>query len=619
MLRRRSLESRLCFLVASSLSVLLLVVCSVYMFKQQQMLAEAKSDKYVSLSSALSLTFDYALYRKDTASFEQIVNQFLKVDSDIAQVTLLDNQGHILATGSREPSENRTPIISRDIFDTIASWISYLADHSQKVTLRVPIGVNRRGVLSITYKSRSLLIATEEALANVIFILALACIAGIIFGVYIAKLFSKPLGHLVAAANSIRSGNLDVSIPDNPMKELHELAESFNAMIAALKESRNKLIERANTDGLTGLYNHRCFQERLRSELKRAERYCRPLSVVMIDIDHFKALNDTHGHPVGDAVLCEVAQILQSQIRRDIDFLARYGGEEFALILPETDAESAMLCAEQLRKAVENHRFIGKNGETIPVTISLGVAQYPIHSSEREGLIIAADLALYQSKSTGRNRTTVFTNDSRADKNRDPYNLYLILQATDMSTLEAMAAAVDTKGLRDPSFSKAVVAHAIALAEELGLSEKDQKDLRVATLLHDIGKLGISDAILNKREPLTPDELNIIRSHPSIGYAIIQRSEHLKSILPGILYHHEWWDGTGYPSGLKGEEIPLIARIIAVVDSYHAMMTERPHARALTPEEAKAELRRCAGTQFDPRIVRAFLHLLEREEKRMAA
>lgn len=615
MLRRRSLESRLCFLVSSSFFILLLIVGYAHVIEEHKALSEAKSDKYASLSAALSTVFDYAARRDHKASLSEIASRFLETDPDISSITLTDSEGRVLAIKSRDLEVVEPSISPRDIFGIIAQAMGYPADSIRRITVRVPIGTAQHGTLVITYTARSLVVATEEALANLVFTLAVACIVGLLLGIYIAKLFSKPLGHLVTAANSIGKGNLDISVPDSSIAEMHELAEAFNGMIVALKESRDKLIERANTDSLTGLYNHRCFQERLRSELKRAERYSRPFSVVMIDIDHFKTLNDTHGHPVGDNVLREVASILQSQVRKDIDFVARYGGEEFALILPETDAENAMVCAEQLRKAVENHSFLGKNGETVPITISLGVAQYPIHSSEREGLIIAADLALYQSKSTGRNRTSVFSNDSRADRNRDPYNLYLLLQATDMSTLEAMAAAVDTKGLREPGFSKAVVAHAVALAREIGLSEQEQRDIRVAALLHDIGKLGIPDTILNKREPLTPDELNIIRSHPSIGYAIVQRSEHLKSILPGILHHHEWWDGTGYPSGQKGEEIPIFARIIAVVDSYHAMMTERPHARARTSEEAKTEIRRCAGTQFDPKIVRAFLRVLESEEK----
>ncbi|MGB9586939.1 MAG: bifunctional diguanylate cyclase/phosphohydrolase, partial [Armatimonadota bacterium] len=586
-----------------------------HVIEEHKALSEAKSDKYASLSAALSTVFDYAARRGHKASFSEIASRFLETDPDISSITLTDSEGRVLAIKSRDLEVVEPSISPRDIFGIIAQAMGYPADSIRRITIRVPIGTAQHGTLVITYTARSLVVATEEALANLVFTLAVACIVGLLLGIYIAKLFSKPLGHLVTAAKSIGKGNLDVSVPDSSIAEMHELAEAFNGMIVALKESRDKLIERANTDSLTGLYNHRCFQERLRSELKRAERYSRPFSVVMIDIDHFKTLNDTHGHPVGDNVLREVASILQSQVRKDIDFVARYGGEEFALILPETDAENAMFCAEQLRKAVANHSFLGKNGETVPITISLGVAQYPIHSSEREGLIIAADLALYQSKSTGRNRTSVFSNDSRADRNKDPYNLYLLLQATDMSTLEAMAAAVDTKGLREPGFSKAVVAHAVALAREIGLSEQEQRDIRVAALLHDIGKLGIPDTILNKREPLTPDELNIIRSHPSIGYAIVQRSEHLKSILPGILHHHEWWDGTGYPNGQRGEEIPIFARIIAVVDSYHAMMTERPHARARTPEEAKTEIRRCAGTQFDPKIVRAFLRVLESEER----
>lgn len=155
---------------------------------------------------------------------------------------------------------------------------------------------------------------------------------------------------------------------------------------------------------------------------------------------------------------------------------------------------------------------------------------------------------------------------------------------------------------------------AVALAKVLGLSEQEQNDVKIASLLHDVGKLGISASVLRKEGELTDEERRIIRSHPTLGFAIVQKSPHLKSMLPGILYHHEAWDGSGYPNCLKGEEIPLIARIIAIVDAYHAMMSDRPHGRKMTSEEAKAELRSCAGTRFDPKLVEMFINMLNQRE-----
>jgi len=623
MAKRSSLEFRLCFLISALLFILLLAVCRVQMTAQRAALIEAKIDKYRSLSKALSLTYTLLAGKEREELHRKVVARFMAVDSDISQVIVSDAEGRVLFAGKREAARRR----SRSILDVkatgraaLARWLRLPADQEFK-RIRIPamVGPDERGAITIRFGSRSVDAAIEELTARLVCAFALASLIGLIVAVCLGRAFSYPLKRLIVATKSVETGDFEINVPTSSGGEMCDLTEAFNEMVVALKESRDKLIERANTDSLTGLYNHRYFHERLRSELRRADRYRRPLSVIMLDIDHFKTLNDTYGHPVGDMVLTDIAKILLGEVRKDIDVVARYGGEEFALILPETEVPNAMVCAEHLRKAVERYAFVGKDGETIPVTISLGVAQYPIHSSEREGLIMAADLAMYQSKSTGRNRTTVFNNNSRTDENADPYKLYLLLQATDMSTIEAIAAAVDAKGNREPGFSKAVMAHALALAEKLGLSEREQEDIQIASLLHDIGKLGISDAVLNKRDPLTEEELGIIRSHPEIGYAIIQRSSHLQSMLPGILYHHEWWDGNGYSNGLRGEHIPLIARIIAVVDSYHAMMTERPHCGARTLEDAKAELRRCAGTQFDPAIVDAFLPILEQETMPTAA
>jgi len=183
-----------------------------------------------------------------------------------------------------------------------------------------------------------------------------------------------------------------------------------------------------------------------------------------------------------------------------------------------------------------------------------------------------------------------------------------------MGTIEAMAAAIDAKSRRPPGFSKELVAHAVALAQQLGMSEDEQNDVRIATLLHDIGKLGISEDILNKEEPLAEEDLAVIHSHPMLGHAIIQKSPHLKSMLPGILSHHECWDGSGYPEGLAGENIPRIARIIAVVDAYYAVISHRPHCSRMTPAEAAAEIQRLSGKQFDPTVVEAFIGMLGMEQ-----
>ncbi|MDH7480497.1 MAG: diguanylate cyclase [Armatimonadota bacterium] len=619
-----NLESRLCILTSGLLFALLLAVGHLVISEQSKALNDQKTDKYQVLSRILALSFSPITEVGDMNKYRAFAERFMKADADILFVVISESSGKTLFAQSRLSKDyNQKNLFGRQS-SNLLRFLRTLdlsgGKNFQIVNIPTMIKPGEMGTIGVGFGTQTVDMIIEGLQARLLCVFAVAFLVGLVGTISLARAISRPIRQLTAAARAVSSGNLDVTIPIKSADEIGELAGAFNHMVVALKESRDRLIERANTDGLTDLYNHRYFQERLGKELSRAERYGRPLSIIMLDIDHFKALNDTHGHPFGDVVLQEVAKLLVSSVR-DIDVVSRYGGEEFAIILPESQASEAVAVAERLRSAVRRHCFIGKDGQSIPVTISLGVAQYPIHSTEREGLIMAADLAMYQAKSMGRNRVVAFSSDFSTDKSADPYRLYLLLHATDISTIEAIAAAVDAKEQREPGTSCAVMQDAVALAEALGLSEQERNDVKIASLLHDIGKLGISASILRKNGDLTEEEKRVIRSHPALGYAIVQKSPHLKSMLPGILYHHEAWDGSGYPNCLKGEEIPLIARIIAIVDAYHAMMTDRVHGKKMTPDEAKEELRRCAGTQFDPNLVELFINILDRRkaDNRMAA
>lgn len=619
---RGSLESRICLLTTGLLFALLLAVGHVEMSGQKSALIEEKVEKYDALSKILALSYMPLGEQSDDAVYREFTNRIMHADRDITYVIITDSKNNPLFALNKESSAQEKRRAGIPDVKQLAASIRRLArpGGNEFRTMRVPakIGPGETGAIAVGFSSKSVDIAVEQSQNRLLGTFAAALLVGLLGAMSLAKAITGPLRTLIRAASDVEKGDLDVTIAVHSKDELGVLAFGFNRMVIALKESRDKLIERANTDSLTSLYNHRHFQERLATELSRAERFGRPLSMVMLDIDNFKTLNDTHGHPIGDQVLKDVAKVLCSEVR-DIDVVARYGGEEFALIFPETSVAEAKVAAERVRLGVKRHCFMGGDEQSLSVTISLGVAQYPIHSLEREGLIMAADLAMYQAKSMGRNRSVAFSNDIREDKGNDPYKLYLLLHATDMSTIEAMAVAVDAKGQRYPGFSRDVMKNAMRLAEELGMSEQEQEAVRIASLLHDIGKLGIPDAILNKDGAYTEEERRIIRSHAAMGYAIVQKSPHLRSMLPGILYHHEWWDGSGYPNCLKGQDIPPIARIIAVVDAYHAMMTQRTHARTMNPEEARAELRKCAGTQFDPDMVEAFIGMLDRDESKAQA
>ncbi len=391
-------------------------------------------------------------------------------------------------------------------------------------------------------------------------------------------------------------------------RNIIQIVASHAAVAVANIQMFEEAERAATTDALTRLPNHRHLMEQLDHEMTRATRSGHPLSLMMIDVDDFKLVNDAHGHPVGDRLLREVAQVLQNALRTT-DIVGRYGGDEFLAILPETDQSAAKLAGERLLSAVRAIRFVvpredirvDTNGSTIPVGLSVGISTYPYDSATRLELISLADTAMYSSKQAGGNAVT------SADATDSGF---LADQNSTFSVLEGLVNAVDTKDHYTRLHSEQVAHHALRLAEAVGLTSDQKRMLRVAGLLHDVGKIGIPDHILRKPGPLNQEEREIICQHPLLGEMIIREVPHLVDIMDMVRHHHERYDGDGYPEGLHGDQIPLLSRIIAVADSYSAMTLDRPYRSALSKEEAISELRKCAGTQFDPEVVSAFLRSL---------
>jgi len=364
-----------------------------------------------------------------------------------------------------------------------------------------------------------------------------------------------------------------------------------------------KAKERAHTDELTGLFNHRYFHERLDEEISRCSRFGDIFSLLFLDMDLFKAYNDIYGHLAGDDMLKQIGQFIKSSIR-GIDMAFRYGGDEFTVILPQASLDDACKVAERIRKRIE----VELDSKGAPLTCSLGIASWPTDGVMREEIIQASDASLYYAKQMGRNRiclaSEIMASDvlsAGAKPEREPGIL---------STIYALAATVDAKDHYTYGHSKKVSKYATDIAEALGYSQERIATLRAAALLHDIGKIGVSDRLLMKSGPLSDEDWEPIRAHPKLGVAILKHVESLSGCLAAIQYHHERYDGAGYPAGLKGENIPLDARIMAVADSYDAMTSLRPYRQGkFSVEQALAELKRCAGTQFDPRIVEVFLSI----------
>ncbi|MBI5407856.1 MAG: diguanylate cyclase [Nitrospirae bacterium] len=393
-----------------------------------------------------------------------------------------------------------------------------------------------------------------------------------------------------------------------------------------IRESVAKLEKMAIRDGLTGLYNHHHFREVLRNEYKKAKRHLQPLSCIMMDLDHFKSVNDTCGHQFGDFVLAKSAEILKRLVR-DTDFVARYGGEEFFVILPNTNLQGAFILAERIRYAFENNVF--KKGEfSKTVTISLGISSTLDNDViSDDSLIENADKALYRAKWRGRNNVCTFDETEVEEaagvreeiKKIEDFTNRLRgfndnIKETYIESANKISLELNKGWDYFSEHSSRVSRYAGKLTKELLLSDEEVNVMKRAALLHDLGMIGINSKILKKKSKLTDEEYNLIKRHSNIGVKIIERTKLFYEELPIILHHHERYDGSGYPHKLKGDNIPYGARILAVVEAYDAMTTGTVYRKAGSREETVSELKTCSGKQFDPHIVDVFVKMLEKAD-----
>jgi diguanylate cyclase (GGDEF)-like protein/putative nucleotidyltransferase with HDIG domain len=381
------------------------------------------------------------------------------------------------------------------------------------------------------------------------------------------------------------------------------LLEGLASQIAMPVENSRlyaKAEQRARVDELTGLFNRRHFDERLGEEIDRHSRYGGMLSLIFLDLDFFKAYNDRHGHLAGDKVLARIGQLIEKSIR-NIDIAFRYGGDEFAVLLPQSGADDSFVVAERVRLKIASEMRKRK----LRITTSIGLASWPSDGVTPDELINAADKALYYTKQTGGNRTCLAS--KMLPSLTETAGVSAAAEKEASSIIYALAATIEARDPYTYGHSKKVSSYAVALAEAIGLPSEKVTVVSTAALLHDIGKIGIPDEVLNKVGKLEAETLDLIQSHSKLSATIVGHVVSLVSCLPAILHHHERWDGTGYPSGLKGEAIPIEARILAIADAFDAMTSPRPYRQALSYKKVLDELNRCAGTQFDPKLVEAFL------------
>ncbi len=403
-----------------------------------------------------------------------------------------------------------------------------------------------------------------------------------------------------------------------------------------------KLQQQSITDGLTGIKTRRFFLEALSSEWKRASRSGRPFSVVLVDLDKFKEVNDSLGHLEGDLVLARVGRLLEQKCRQS-NIVARYGGDEFIILMPETGIEQAQILAERLRLWLATDPMLNEHG----ISGSFGVASFPVHGFSAEDIIRVADAGMYVAKHAGGNRVSTaepFTQDEEAAVKRQLISSFIegFLQREHSGpehvdelittlqricgvgencnetvlreAIESLARAAESRELHAAGHGEQVAHVAQNIGRALGLPPDELAELAFVARVHDIGKLFLPEKILNKAGPLSEDEYYLVKLHAQVGGEVVATLPGSRRMRQAIEHHHEAFNGTGYPNGLRGEEIPLLARILAVADAYSNMTSERSFAPAKSAERALAELEELSGLRFDGMIVRLLIHQVRSEK-----
>jgi diguanylate cyclase (GGDEF)-like protein len=373
----------------------------------------------------------------------------------------------------------------------------------------------------------------------------------------------------------------------------------FRTAQSRISRQAEALVDAVQRDPLTGRLNHGAVVDAVAVAVERSRADGRPFAIILYDIDNFRSLNDTYGHAAADDALLTVVDVLEREIPGPA-VVGRYGPDELLVVVPTEAVHTIDVVLEQVRASLVDHALQFDTSERLPLTLSAGVCVFPEHADSVTGLLTIAALTLQEAKSSGGDAVRFAGSNPEAREETRTFDVY-----------QGLILAVDTKDRYTKRHSEDVARYGIFLAERLGLGPEMVATIRVAGLLHDVGKIGIPDQILRKPGKLTEAEYAIVKQHVALGDMIVRDLPDIDLIRQGVRHHHERWDGDGYLDHLSGEDIPLIARILAIGDAFSAMTTSRPYRKALDIREALVRLGDAAGTQLDEALVGTFIEGIE--------
>jgi len=441
------------------------------------------------------------------------------------------------------------------------------------------------------------LLSDQNAIRGAIIAFIAALLVGALLAAHITRRLNRGLNNLLSTTRSITTGALHVRADARGGDEIAGLAGAFNHMTDALLSAER----RADSDALTGLLNHRAFHGELTAEVARATASGDELCVLMIDINNFKLFNDTYGHSVGDRVLVTFADLLRRECR-DGDRIARHGGDEFVLLAPGTSLAAGRALAQRLLDAcVRTEIRVREESTALPLALSIGVASAPGEADAAPTLMELADRRMFESKHGG--------GGLAADDDETAPTIRLSPNAP-FGVLDGLVTAIDHKDSYTREHSEWVARFADLMAQGLGFDMEQRQRLWMAALIHDVGKIGIPDSILRKPDKLTDEEYAAMKQHVVFSNLIVAQVLPAPDIVDAVRYHHERWDGRGYPHGVGGTDVPVYGRIMILADAASAMYMSRPYRKGLSLEDIVAELRRNRSTQFDPELADLFVDAL---------